>query len=980
MHGKLQATWGFPRGIRPYAVAAQSAGAGLAPPCTLGRMGATPYLDVMMRRFACALGALVLPAMAATAQRPVATLESLPPRAFVVLAMQAKAQDSIAARERDWRAWAAAEPASPGPRLALAVLSRFDLRYDEGRMWTDSAARLASAPRWRSAVARERIASLVVRGEFTGVDSLMRALLRDTVGLTRDERAEVLYASVSLQRRQTRQLNPVAVDSIALLASAADTFMQARLELLRAALDERHMVEHGERAITLARAANIPFVVGNAQLTLGLMAAGTGDMSAAIRWLMLAEQTARASHDDPTLAAALQWHGYALRTIGYVQSSRLRYTEAIRVSQRSNDRNIEAWALLGIAGSAREVGDHVTASSASRRAAMLFEATGDVLGGQNQKLELAQSQIMLGNLDEAERIARQSRAVGDSLRQPRVVLRSLYTLGDIALRRKQFAATTAYLDEAAPIATGLGVLWESQLDEYRGLVAQRRGQTRAAIEQLSRVRRGLAAGQDLYRYNVDGALALAWLTTGDSATSAKILVEANQRLDALRDTIAVSGLRKVVGAPQFWGATNDNIDLVMASLVQSRRWLPTVFTVTERTRARALLPGTLVSESLSDSAAIRASRRRVRANAVDLAQVQRSLKPGTALLVYAGGRASAATSLMVITSKAAQGFAIAPLDSLDREIVRWLALLESGEPGIGAGKRVSKAVLANALSALPASIKRLVIVPHGPLYRVPFQALPFGRGVLGDRVIVTIAPSVSLALTYAEAPRTVPSRVLALGAGDTPVQSATPQTLELNVERSERSNPLASLPAAGDEARAAASWGTGSTALTGAAASEGALKREARSGYTVLHAAAHALTSDQALGANYLILRADDYDDGYVSGGELAELSTGFAMVVLSGCRTTGDFGSSGDAIDGLVAPLLARGVRTVVASHWAVSDRWTKVLMERFYQNLAKGATTADAMNSAQTSLRRAGVPARFWAAFSVIGDGALTFKPGRT
>ena len=79
--------------------------------------------------------------------------------------------------------------------------------------------------------------------------------------------------------------------------------------------------------------------------------------------------------------------------------------------------------------------------------------------------------------------------------------------------------------------------------------------------------------------------------------------------------------------------------------------------------------------------------------------------------------------------------------------------------------------------------------------------------------------------------------------------------------------------------------------------------------------------------------------------------------------------------MDGLVAPLLARGVRTVVASHWAVSDRWTRVLMERFYRNLAGGATTADAMNTAQMSLRREGVPARFWAAFSVIGDGALTF-----
>ena len=49
---------------------------------------------------------------------------------------------------------------------------------------------------------------------------------------------------------------------------------------------------------------------------------------------------------------------------------------------------------------------------------------------------------------------------------------------------------------------------------------------------------------------------------------------------------------------------------------------------------------------------------------------------------------------------------------------------------------------------------------------------------------------------------------------------------------------------------------------------------------------------------------------------------------------------------------------------------------MERFYQNLARGVTTSDAMNQAQTSLRREGVPARFWAAFSVIGDGALTFS----
>ena len=303
-------------------------------------------------------------------------------------------------------------------------------------------------------------------------------------------------------------------------------------------------------------------------------------------------------------------------------------------------------------------------------------------------------------------------------------------------------------------------------------------------------------------------------------------------------------------------------------------------------------------------------------------------------------------------------------------------LFRSGATGEGAGRKVSDGILGNALRVLPATVTRLIVVPQGPLYRVPFQALPTARGVLGDRVVVTISPSVSLALRFAADPRAVVPRVLAFGAGDTEVPSATPATLEIGVDRSVRSDPLAPLTAAPDEARAAAAWARGSLALTGRDASESALKREAAGSYTVLHAAAHALTSDQALGANWLILRPDSLEDGYVSGGELAGLSAGRAMVVLSGCRTTGDFGSRGDAIDGLVAPLLARGVRTVVASHWAVSDRMTKSLMERFYQQLAQGATAAMAMNVAQTTLRRSGVPARFWAAFSVIGDGDLTFS----
>ncbi len=932
------------------------------------------YISGVMRRIFVVLGATAVLSAPMSAQ--VGRLDSLPPRAFWALAMRAKGEDSVAAKSAEWRAWASAAPNAAAPRLALAMLSRFDARYADAFAWLDSANRVATTPIWRSAVARERVGALILRGEFSTVPALMESIRGDTVGLPAGELAELRYLQMAAGRTLKHTATLSDLDSISALATSANTSLQIRIGCVRAALDRPRMLEHANRAIALARAARLGWLAANCEQSVGAQYYGLGEMGSAIAWFVKAEETAEQSSCDPTLAAALQYHGAALRTLGYVFVARKQLTAAIRVAQRIDDRNVEAWSLLNVAGTARLIGDASTTASALRRAEVLFQLTGDVSGYENTMLEKSLVQMMLGDYQGAMKIAVRGRAYADSLNDFRMAVRSLYVQSDVNMRMNKMDDAAKGLDEAeAIVRKELGQAWLTQAQEYRGLLALRRGENASAIRTLTEVRDAYSKRQELSRYSVNGALSLAQLRVGDSVLAARTLIEANRDLDAVRDTMAEGGLRRLVMPPSIWGGTNGNIDEVLAAFVRSPTWLPTVFAVTERSRSRALLNGMIGAESTTDSVAANEARRRVRASAAVLTEVQRALKPTTALLVYAGGAANARTSLMVITKTSARGLTLAPLDSLDRDIVRWLALMESGESGLGAGRRVAAAVLSTAMRDLPPTIKRLVIVPQGALYRLPFQALPIGTGVLGDRAVVTISPSVSLALAYAAEPRSVPARVLALGAGDTEIVSDLPQSMDLNIERSDRGNPLAPLRAAADEARAAANWGRGSMALTGVDASEAALKREAHGTFTVLHAAAHALTSDQTLGANYLILRADANDDGYVSGGELAELTSRLAMVVLSGCRTTGDFGSRGDAIDGLVAPLLARGVRTVVASHWAVSDQWTKVLMERFYQNLARGQTTAEAMNDAQTSLRRRGVPARFWAAFSVIGDGALTF-----
>jgi tetratricopeptide (TPR) repeat protein len=901
--------------------------------------------------------------------------DTLSPRALAWQAMRAKMSDSVNVTARRWSAWAAAAPLSPAPRFALGLLARYDFRFAEAHAWLDSASAVASSPLWRSAAAREHAAAYYVQGEFPPIPALLGQALADSASLPASELLETKYLALIHRRRMLPGSFPLgALDSLYALTPSSDTLLRSRLLCIRAALDSSDRIARANEAIALMDAIGAPLTGGSCALSIGSILAGSGD-AAAFQWFERAAQLARTAHDDPTLAAALQWRGATDVQYGAIVRARRHLGEAIRVAQRIDARNTEAWALLSVSNASRQIGDAAASSAALARAASLFDATGDSLGAWNARLERAYAQMMLGDFVTADRLSRDALEFGRRMRWVSMRYRALVSLSDISVRTRRYDTASAELDSLRALLPAIGMRYENQVSHYDGVLAVRQARNADAVRITSQVLAKQSKGQSLFRYSTLSTLALAYLQSSDTVRAAQAMLDANGDLDTMRDSLFATPQRRVIIKPDSWGGAGSDLDRVLAALVSSSRWLPTAFAVAERARSRALTKGSFGIESVDSVPGEREARARVSATSTSLQRVQRALKPNTALLVYAGGEGGARTALMLITRSTARGMTLASLDSLDRVIVRWLALLESGERGAGAGKQVAAAILSDALRSL-VGVTRLIVVPQGPLFRVPFHALPVGTGVLGDRVVVTVSPSVSLAMAYAAEPRNVPASVLAFGAGDTEVQSATPLTLEIGVERTQRGNPLLPLLAAGDEARAAASWGTQSIAYTGPAASEAAFKREARGPFTILHAAAHALTSDQALGANWLILRPDSTEDGYVSGGELGGLSAGMSLVVLSGCRTTGDFGSRGDAIDGLVAPLLARGVRTVVASHWAVSDRWTKVLMERFYRNLASGMPVSDAMNSAQMSLKNSGVPARFWAAFSVIGDGSLTFS----
>lgn len=83
-------------------------------------------------------------------------------------------------------------------------------------------------------------------------------------------------------------------------------------------------------------------------------------------------------------------------------------------------------------------------------------------------------------------------------------------------------------------------------------------------------------------------------------------------------------------------------------------------------------------------------------------------------------------------------------------------------------------------------------------------------------------------------------------------------------------------------------------------------------------------------------------------------------LVVLSACETAlGGPGLDGREISGVGYYFLKSGAKTVVASLWNVDDYSTRLLMEQFYKNLAKGTpqspiSKAEAMRDAQLMLLR--------------------------
>ncbi|NEP76484.1 CHAT domain-containing protein, partial [Okeania sp. SIO2G5] len=183
-------------------------------------------------------------------------------------------------------------------------------------------------------------------------------------------------------------------------------------------------------------------------------------------------------------------------------------------------------------------------------------------------------------------------------------------------------------------------------------------------------------------------------------------------------------------------------------------------------------------------------------------------------------------------------------------------------------------------------------------------------------------------------------------------------------------NTLSSLPGAEQEAIAIANQ-LNTTPLLGHNATESAV-REQLSSARLIHLATHGLldygdSARERPGA--IALAPNAQHDGLLTAAELAQQDLVADLVVLSACDT-GQGSITGDGVVGLSRSLLVAGVPRVVVSLWAVPDMPTAGLMTTFYEQLAVGQSTAQALRQAMLATMQTHPAPKDWAAFTLIGE----------
>jgi CHAT domain-containing protein len=325
---------------------------------------------------------------------------------------------------------------------------------------------------------------------------------------------------------------------------------------------------------------------------------------------------------------------------------------------------------------------------------------------------------------------------------------------------------------------------------------------------------------------------------------------------------------------------------------------------------------------------------------------------------------------LVLTKADLRAVEIARGETLEPAVRAWTRLVDQDAARPGA-KRLFEEVMKPVLDVLPPGIRTLSIVPDGPLYRLPFDALSETGGppYLAERFSIATVPSASVWLHLRSRPPVRPG--VAIAFANTPEGPAV-RTAEQRGEV--EAGQLAALLHAREEAQAAVdSFPSGSILLTGAAATPDRLSPSDLARASLVHFAAHGIVNDQEPDDSFLLLSPSAGGSGKLRVADVERFDWTGKTVILSACQSTVGAFRMGEGVLSLARAFFAGGASAVVGTLAAVRDQDQQQLFEGFYAALRQGASVGDALTAAKRQAIRSGAPVSAWANVILVGDSTV-------
>lgn len=668
-------------------------------------------------------------------------------------------------------------------------------------------------------------------------------------------------------------------------------------------------IEAYKRGIALSRKAGTTAIVPEALTNIGAAAWGLGQFTRARANFLASLAIAEREGYQSSLAANLAALGHLALEQNRLQEADRMFARALPLHESNSDRRGIVITLNGIAGlqlRRRQFEEALATATRAAESARRFEQNEELWSA----LTLAgTAQRRLGRMVDARRSFREAIAVVERLRSD---------LAGRPVERDRFLAT--------------------KLSPYHELIALRSAEAPAEALEIAERARARALGDMM---QAGGTLALVGRTASERreeqrlqaalrAVNRRIIAERTRELPDAQRVATFEGERERLRA---------DYDAFQTELYTRRpeirrgRGAATPFSVAEA--AALVTPTTAVLEFVVSDESTYAF-----------------------VLTNTGERPDVASHRVPISRTR-----LASLVRSFRSRIAARDLLFSGDA------RELHDLLVAPVRHLLAGKAHLIIVPDGPLWETPFQALKDRKGrYLIEAAAISYVPSLTILRDRIRGARPRPSArtVLAMGKANFGTTRKPPAQLM---------SDLAPLPEAERQVKQlTAIYGlTRSRVYTGDNATEERFKLEAP-GYGIVHVASHGLFDEASPLYSSIVLSAGaSADDGLLEAWELLDLDLQAELVILSACETGRGRIASGEGVVGTTWALLAAGAHAAVVSQWKVEASSTTQLMTAFHRRLAAEAgSKADHLRGATLEIMRNPRYTHpfYWAPFILVGS----------